>query len=104
MDNEDSHGYLKKLVEFFPTAVYTGSKLVFVSEIWNVEVLEHTEKVYCNLGKDTSTIRVNIYKTTDDNYQSLMRSADFTLSNCRELAGEIEKYIQNSIDAIIKEK
>ncbi len=104
MGNEESENYLKKLVEFFPTAVYTGSKLIFVSENWNVEVLEHTEKVYCNLGKEASTIRVNIYKTTQDNYQSLMHSTDFTLSNCRELAAQIEKYIQNAIDVIIKEK
>lgn len=103
MANDKKQGYLEKLVEFFPTAVYTGQKLVFVSENWNVEVIEHTEKMYCNLGSEVSTIRVNIYKTGNDMYQRLVHSGDFTLSNCRELAAQIEKYIQNAIDVTIKE-
>jgi len=104
MDKVENQSYLKKLIEFFPTAVYTGSMLVFISDKWNVEVLEHTEKIYSSPGKSISTIRVNVYKTMQDSTQVLVHSTDFTLTNCRELAAQIEKYIQNAIDVLIKEK
>ncbi len=32
---------LKLLYDYFPTAVYTGKCLVFVSEEWRVELTEH---------------------------------------------------------------
>ncbi len=104
MATEKNKNYLKQLVEFFPTAVYTGQKLVFVSKDWNVEVVEYTERVYCNLGEEKPTIRVNVYKITDDNSRCLQHSEDFTLTDCCELAAEIEKYMQRSIHKAIKEK
>lgn len=99
----EKKNYLEQLIEFFPTAVYTGEKLVFVSQNWTVEVIEHTEKVYCSLGEGYSTVRVNVYKTPDEGYRQLVNSEDFTLKDCCQLAAQIEKYIENAIGALIKE-
>ena len=100
----DKKNYLEQLIEYFPTAVYTGEKLVFVSEKWNVEVVEHTEKFYCSLAESYSTIRVNVYRTPAEGYRQLINSEDFTIKNCRQLAAQIEKYIENAVGALIKEK
>jgi hypothetical protein len=99
----DKKNYLEQLIEYFPTAVYTGEKLVFVSQNWTVEVVEHTERVFCSLGEDRSTIRVNVYKTPEQGFRQLCNSEDFTLSNCSQLAAQIEKYIENAIGALIRE-
>ena len=37
---------LKSLYEYFPTAVYTGKCLVFISEDWRVELTEHKDSDY----------------------------------------------------------
>ncbi len=37
---------LKLLYEYFPTAVYTGKCLVFISEDWRVELTEHKDSDY----------------------------------------------------------
>ena len=100
----ENRNYLEQLIEFFPTAVYTGEKLVFVSENWNIEVLEHTEKVYCSLAESYSTIRVNVFKTPQEGFRRLVNSEDFKLKDCRQLATQIEKYIEGAINALIKEK
>ena len=99
--NTDTN-YLEQLIEYFPTAVYTGEKLVFVSENWTVEVVEHIEQVFCSLGNSYSTIRVNVYKTPSEGYRWLVNSEDFVIKDCRKLAEQIEKYIENAIDSLIK--
>ncbi len=99
----NTKNYLERLIDYFPTAVYTGEKLVFVSEIWTVEVVEHTEMIYCSLAESYSTIRVNVFKTPEKGYRKLVNSEDFTIKNCSQLAQQIEKYIENAVGAIIKE-
>jgi len=99
----NSEKYLEQLIEYFPTAVYTGEKLVFVSENWTVEVIEHQEAVYCKLAESYSTVRVNVYKTPEEGFRKLVNSEDFTLKDCRQLAAQIEKYIENAIGAFVRE-
>jgi hypothetical protein len=95
---------LNLLRDYFPTAVFTGSCLVFISEDWRVELTEHKNKDFSKSAAEPSTIRVRIGKRAlDGDVISGHYHEDFQLASLGELAEQIEKYVQMAIGANLRE-
>lgn len=108
---------LKLLCDYFPTAIYTGKCLVFVSEDYRVELTEHKESDFSQweyrFAKDRqdkheprsqpSVIRVRIYKKALSGELVMGHYEDFQLPTLGELAEQIEKYVQSAIGKNIRE-
>ena len=94
---------LKLLRDYFPTAVFTGTALVFISEDWRVELTEHREDDFSRPQVRASVIRVRIFKKTLDGAFIAGHYEDFQLASLGELAELIERYVQAAIGANIKE-
>ena len=94
---------LKKLYEFFPTAVYTGKCLVFISEDWRVELTEHSNSNFAASSNAVPIIRVRLFRKAIDGEYVSGHYEDFELDNIGELATQIERYIQFAVGQNIKE-
>ncbi|MBN2270969.1 MAG: hypothetical protein JXN61_10165 [Sedimentisphaerales bacterium] len=95
---------LKLLRDYFPTAVFTGACLVFISEDWRVELTEHKNKDFSKSGAEPSIIRVRIGKRAlDGDVISGNYHEDFQLASLGELAEQIEKYVQMAIGTNLRE-
>jgi hypothetical protein len=94
---------LKALRDYFPTAVYTGKSLVFISETWRVELTEHRDNDYSRSAGDPPLIRVRISKRAADGDLVSGHYEDFQLPSLGELAEQIEKYVQMAIGANLRE-
>jgi len=94
---------LNLLRDYFPTAVFTGESLVFISEDWRVGLTEHKDKDFSKSGAEPSIIRVRIMKKTLDGEYIGGHYEDFKLTSLGELAEQIEKYVQMAIGRNIKE-
>lgn len=97
---------LKLLYDYFPTAVYTGKCLVFISEDWRVELTEHKDSDYTNPDKSgqPSIIRVKVFKKALNGEFVPGHFEDFQLPSLNELAEQIEKYVQSAIGANLRER
>ena len=95
---------LKLLCDYFPTAVFTGKCLVFISEDWRVELTEHKDSDFSKSGgADPPVIRVRIYKRALDGELIGGHYEDFQLASLKELAEQVEKYVQQAIGANLRE-
>ncbi len=124
---------LKLLQDYFPTAVFTGKCLVFISEEWRVELTEHKDSDFSKWSSrfaesrpresgdrtgqpptsagsgagqskpEPPVIRVRIYKKALDGDFIMGHYEDFQLPSLGELAEQIEKYVQSAIGKNIKE-
>ncbi len=94
---------LKLLMDYFPTAIYTGMCLVFISENWRVELSEHKDSDFSKGGDQPSVIRVKIEKKALNNEFVPGHYEDFQLPTLGELAEQIEKYVQMAIGANLRE-
>ena len=95
---------LKLLYDYFPTAVFTGKCLVFISEDWRVELTEHKDTDYSREKTDQpSLIRVRIFKKALNGEFVPGHYEDFRIASLSELAEQIEKYIQMAIGTNIRE-
>ena len=94
---------LKLLYDYFPTAVFTGKSLVFISEEWRIELTEHKESNYCNVGREPAIIRVKIFKKALNGEFVPGHREDFHILSLSELATQIDKYIQCAVGKNIKE-
>ena len=94
---------LKALYEFFPTAVYTGKCLVFISEEWRVELTEHKSANFSGEEKEIPLIRVRIFKKALSGEFMAGHYEDFELESLNELAMQIERYVQFAVGASIRE-
>ncbi len=108
---------LKLLRDYFPTAVFTGKCLVFISEDWRVELTEHKDSDFsrwaprsepgsgpaCQSKRQLPVIRVRIYKKALDGEFIMGHYEDFQLPSLGELAEQIEKYVQFAIGKNIRE-
>ena len=102
---------LKLLRDYFPTAVFTGKCLVFISEDWRVELTEHKDSDFSRWAprsepdggpagqskRQLPVIRVRIYKKALDGEFIMGHYEDFQLPSLGELAEQIEKYVQFAI-------
>jgi len=95
---------LKLLRDYFPTAVFTGKCLVFISEDWRVELTEHKDSDFSKAGTEPSIIRVRIFKKALNGEFMPGHYEDFQLASLGELAEQIEKYVQLAIGRNIKEE
>ena len=93
---------LRLLAEYFPTSIYTGKCLVFVSEEWRVELTEHKNRDFSSGKPQPPIIRVKISRKDKDDFV-LTHSEDFLLPQPGELAAQIEKYVQFAIGRNIRE-
>jgi hypothetical protein len=94
---------LNLLRDYFPTAVYTGKCLVFVSEDWRIELTEHKDKDFSKTQNQASVIRVRIFKKALNGELVPGYYEDFQLQSLGELAEQIEKYVQMAIGKNISE-
>lgn len=94
---------LKSLYDYFPTSVYTGSSLVFISEDWRVELTEHQNEDFSKTSKSCSVIRVKIFKRTLNGEFLPGHYEDFQIDSIGDLATQIERYIQAAVGKNIKE-
>lgn len=94
---------LKALYDYFPTAVFTGTAMVFISEDWRVELTEHQNSDFSKISKSCPIIRVKVLKRALNGEFLQGHYEDFQIGNIGELATQIERYIQNAIGKNIKE-
>jgi hypothetical protein len=94
---------LKLLRDYFPTAVYTGKCLVFISEDWRVELTEHKDSDFSRSSSQPSIIRVRIFRKALSGEFVSGFYEDFQLPSLGELAEQIEKYVQAAIGANLQE-
>ena len=94
---------LKLLRDYFPTAVYTGKCLVFISEDWRVELTEHKDTDFSNADAQAPIIRVRVFKKALNGEFVPGHYEDFQLASLGELAEQIEKYVQMAIGENLKE-
>jgi hypothetical protein len=94
---------LKLLRDYFPTAVFTGKCLVFISEDWRVELTEHKDSDFSKADDQPPIIRVRIFKKALDGDFIPGHYEDFQLPSLSELAEQIEKYVQSAIGRNMRE-
>ena len=94
---------LKLLRDYFPTAIFTGKCMVFISEDWRVELTEHKDSDFSKEKTDPSIIRVRIEKKALSGDFVPGHYEDFQLASLGELAEQIEKYVQMAIGTNLKE-
>ena len=93
---------LKILRDYFPTAIFTGRALVFISEESRVELTEHSRGGLS--GADSvGIIRVRLFYKNPSGEFEPGHYEDFELPDISELAGEIEKFVQSAVGKNIKE-
>jgi len=97
---------LKLLCDYFPTAIFTGKCLVFISEDWRVELTEHKDSDFSKSRQgraEPSIIRVRISKKALNGEFLPGHYEDFQIASLSELAEQIEKYVQSAIGKNIRE-
>jgi len=94
---------LRLLCDYFPTAVFTGKCMVFISEDWRVELTEHKDSDFSKSGNEPSVIRVRIFKIAMDGDLIPGHYEDFQLASLGELAEQIEKYVQMAVGVNLRE-
>ena len=94
---------LKLLYDYFPMAVDTGKCLVFISEEWRIELTEHKNTNFGQLGEQVPLIRVRIFQKTLSGEFIPGHYEDFQLGLISKLAEEIERFIQGAIGKNIRE-
>jgi hypothetical protein len=94
---------LRLLCDYFPTAVFTGKCLVFISEDWRVELTEHKDNDFSKSGAEPSIIRVKVSKKALDGEFVPGHYEDFQLASLGELAEQIEKYVQLAVGVNLRE-
>lgn len=94
---------LKLLQDYFPTAVYTGKSLVFISEDWKVELTEHKDTDFSRPDGEATIIRVRVFKKTVNGELLSGHHEDFRIASLSELASQIEKYVQFAVGSNLRE-
>jgi len=96
------HERLQLLRDFFPTAVFTGKALVFISDEFRVELTEHSRGALSG-GESVSIIRVRLFHKGPTGEFEPGHHEDFELPNLNELAEEVEKFVQFAVGRNLKE-
>lgn len=94
---------LKLLYDYFPTAVYTGKCLVFISDSWRIELTAHKNTDFTRLSNELPLVRVRIFQKAINGEFVPGHYEDFQLDSLGELATQIERYIQFAVGANIRE-
>ena len=93
---------LKLLRDYFPTAVFTGRALIFISDESRVELTEHAMR---EMGSNpaVSVVRVRLFSRMPTGEFEAGHYEDFQLAELSDLAGEIEKFVQFAVGKNLKE-
>jgi len=94
---------IKTLYDYFPTSVYTGNSLVFISEDWRVELKEYKNTSFSANLKTVPIVRVKVFKKALNGEFLPGHYEDFQIDSVGELAAQIERYIQFSIGQNLRE-
>ena len=94
---------LKLLYDYFPTAVYTGKCLVFISQDWRVELTAHKNADFSQSADKMPLVRVRIFKKALNEEFVPGHFEDFQLDSLSELAAQIERYVQFAVGHNIRE-
>ena len=94
---------LKILYDYFPTAVYTGKCLVFISEDWRIELTEHANTDFSAQKTTLPLIRVKIFRKAIEGDFVPGHFEDFQIDDLGELATQIERYVQFAVGQNIRE-
>ncbi len=94
---------LKLLYDYFPTAVYTGMCLVFISEDYRIELTEHKNENFSRPDNDLGLVRVRIFKKALNGEFVPGHYEDFQLQSLGELALQVERYVQFAVGKNIRE-
>ena len=94
---------LKLLYDYFPTAVFTGKCLVFISEAWRIELTEHRSADFSQATDTMPLVRVRIFQKALNGEFIPGHYEDFQLDTLSELAQQIERYVQFAVGANIRE-
>ncbi len=94
---------LQLLRDYFPTAIFTGKSLLFISETSRVELTEH---IHGGIGGSQSivVVRVRLFNKNEQGEFEPGHYDDFELENISELAAEVEKYVQFAVGKNIRER
>ena len=94
---------LKLLYDFFPTAVFTGKSVVFISEDWRVELTEHKNTDFSQPEISGPVIQVHVFKKALNGEFVPGHYEDFCIASVNELAEQIEKYVQFAVGSNLRE-
>jgi len=94
---------LKLLRDYFPTAVFTGKCLVFISEDWRFKATPQKDNDYTKTANQAPVIRVRIFKKALSGEFVPGHYEDFQIPSLGELAEQIEKYVQMAIGTNLSE-
>lgn len=94
---------LKLLYDYFPTAVYTGKCLVFISDEYRVELTRHTNSDFSREEAPLPLVRVRIFKKALNGDFVPGHYEDFQLASLSELATQIDRYVQFAVGRNIRE-
>ena len=93
---------LRILRDYFPTAIFTGKALVFISEEWRVELTERSRGGVAP-GQGSPVIRVRIFARDQNGEFQPGHYEDFEIEEISDLAGEIEKFVQFAVGKNLRE-
>jgi hypothetical protein len=93
---------LSLLRDYFPTAVFTGKALVFISKDSRVELTEHLRAGLTETPVN-SVIRVRLFSKDPHGYFEPGHYEDFEMPGLSDIAGEIEKFVQSAVGKNIRE-
>ena len=94
---------LKVLYDYFPTAVYTGKCLVFISEEHRIELTEHKNSNFSQPDSGIGIVRVRIFKKALSGEFIPGHYEDFELPTISDMATQIERYVQFAVGKNIRE-
>lgn len=94
---------LKLLYDYFPTAVYTGKCLVFISEENRIELTEHKNSNFSQPEEGIGIVRVRIFTKALNGEFVPGHYEDFELPTIGEMAMQIERYVQFAVGKDIRE-
>lgn len=95
---------IQQLYEYFPTSVFTGKALVFISQDWRIELTSHKNSNFAGSTANSNIIRVRISQKALSGEYIPGHFEDFNIDNISYLAEQIERYVQFAVGSNIREQ
>lgn len=95
---------IQQLYEYFPTSVYTGKALVFISQDWRIELTSHKNSNFAGSAANPGIVRVKISQKALSGEYIPGHFEDFHIDNISSLAEQIERYVQFAVGSNLREQ